>query len=75
MHTNVLRPAATRSVNLNIKGKGKQRERYTDADEFDEEATLLGNRESALEDVEEGIVGEQSKRHQPSSRVSICLFA
>ncbi|KAG0706236.1 hypothetical protein DFH29DRAFT_189735 [Suillus ampliporus] len=70
MHTSILKAATARSVNLNIKGKGKQRERYTDADDFDEEATLLGNRDSALEEVEEGNVGEQSKRLQPSSRRS-----
>jgi phospholipid-translocating ATPase len=73
MHTGVLRAAAARSTNVNVKGKGKQRERYQDADEFDEEATLLGNGERALEDVEEGNVGGQSKRLQASSRVSGCL--
>jgi phospholipid-translocating ATPase len=69
MPTSVLRAAATRNVNLTAKGKGKQRERYIDADEFDEEATLLGNRDSTLEEAEEGDVGEQSKR---VSYLSIC---
>lgn len=67
MPTDVLRAAAARSVNLTVKGKGKQRERYIDADEYDEEATLLGNRDRTLEHVEEGNVGEQSKQ---LSRVS-----
>jgi len=73
MHTGVLRAAATRSTNVNIKGKGKQRERYADADEFGEEATLLGDEERVLEDVEEGNAGEQSKPLQALSRVSNCL--
>ncbi|KAG2143955.1 hypothetical protein BD769DRAFT_1747670 [Suillus cothurnatus] len=68
MPTSVLRAAAARNVNLTAKGKGKQRERYIDADEFDEEATLLGNRDSTLEEAEEGDVGEQSKRTQDKSR-------
>ncbi|KAG1787260.1 uncharacterized protein HD556DRAFT_1410052 [Suillus plorans] len=68
MPTGVLRAVGTRNVNLTVKAKGKQRERYTDTDEFDEEATLLGNRDSTLEEVEEGNVGEQSKR--PSRRSS-----
>lgn len=73
MPTDVLRAAAARSVNLTVKGKGKQRERYIDADEYDEEATLLGNRDRTLEHVEEGNVGEQSKQlsrvsYQPSCK-------
>ncbi|OJA20783.1 hypothetical protein AZE42_07018 [Rhizopogon vesiculosus] len=73
MHTGVLRAAATRSATVNLKGKGKQRERYIDADDFDEEATLLGNGERALEDVEEGNAGGQSKRLPASSRRSSTL--
>lgn len=72
MPTGVLRAVGTRNVNLTVKAKGKQRERYTDADEFDEEATLLGNRDSTLEEVEEGNVGEQSKRPSRVSCLSIC---
>ena len=74
MHTGVLRAAATRGANASLKGKGKQRERYIDADDFDEEATLLGN-ERALEDVEEGPFGEQSNGLRASSRVSGRLCA
>ena len=74
MHTGVLRAAATRGTNASLKGKGKQRERYLDADDFDEEATLLGN-ERALEDVEEGAFGEQSNGLRASSRVSGRLSA
>lgn len=75
MRTGVLRAAAARSTNVNLKGKGKQRERYVDAEEFDEEATLLGNGERALEDVEEGNAGGRSgvtvsHRKQRSSTLS-----
>lgn len=43
MHTSIVRSAAVRSTNRNLKskGKGKMREQY--ADESDEEATLLGH--------------------------------
>ncbi|KAG2151082.1 uncharacterized protein EDB93DRAFT_1249573 [Suillus bovinus] len=72
MPTGVLRAAATRGVNLTVKAKGKQRERYTDADEFDEEATLLGNRDSTLERLKREVTTsltwrQRSSRQRPSS--------
>lgn len=72
MHTSIVRSAAVRSTNRNLKskGKGKMREQY--ADESDEEATLLGHVERHgdgdvdAEDVEQ----PTQMRHLEGSRLS-----